>query len=404
MLPPMPEKPQIPAWYQGVEAAQADAQRNAALEKSKKKNGLIIAICCALAAAAAVCGVLMPQLMLYMVIAAAVILVTGIVLCISRASRIYKALLQLYDRYPGIPAKDWVALAQSYANQLHAYELLRDNAAALRASVDQRTAAVQSDIAVLTQGDALTVCQSRWAQTVTAWEALADARRDLARAQGHAQTLQAMAKTVQPPKAADDLTYSEEQTQAILAEARLKLREVHSRLGQYQGQAEALGSEAQLRARLDTLNRRIARLEDTYYALELAQDSLYQATLVLQRRFAPRISKRAQELFQKLTEGRYPRITLGEDLSLSASAENEDTLRAAQWRSDGTVDQLYLALRLAVAEALTPDAPLILDDALVRFDDRRLAAALRLLSEESESKQVLLFTCQSREKAALSLL
>jgi uncharacterized protein YhaN len=399
MLPPMPEKPQIPAWYQGVEAAQADAQRNAALEKSKKKNGLIIAVCCALAAAAAVCGVLMPQLMLYMVIAAAVILVTGIVLCISRASRIYKALLQLYDRYPGIPAKDWVALAQNYADQLHAYELLRDNAAALRASVDQRTAAVQSDIAVLTQGDALTVCQSRWAQTVTAWEALADARRDLAQAQGHAQTLQAMAKTVQPPKAADDLTYSEEQTQAILAEARLKLREVHSRLGQYQGQAEALGSEAQLRARLDTLNRRIARLEDTYYALELAQDALHNATQQLQRRFAPRISKRAQELFGQLTGGRYQRLALGSDFTVSTSAEGEDTLHTAQWRSDGTADQLYFALRLAVSEELTPEAPLVLDDALVCFDDTRLQAAMGILQDAAQHKQVILFTCQGREKA-----
>ena len=62
------------------------------------------------------------------------------------------------------------------------------------------------------------------------------------------------------------------------------------------------------------------------------------------------------------------------------------------------MDQLYLALRLAVSEALTPEAPLILDDALVRFDDTRLAAAMAILKEEARDKQVLLFTCQSREK------
>ena len=114
----------------------------------------------------------------------------------------------------------------------------------------------------------------------------------------------------------------------------------------------------------------------------------------MQRRFAPRISKRAQTLFGKLTGNRYQRLTLGEDLSLQACTEEEDTLRNALWRSDGTVDQLYLALRLAVAEELTPEAPLILDDALVRFDDERLQAALTVLKTVSQERQVLLFTCR----------
>ena len=85
-------------------------------------------------------------------------------------------------------------------------------------------------------------------------------------------------------------------------------------------------------------------------------------------------------------------------MDLHVGAQGEDTLRGSLWHSDGTVDQLYLALRLAVAEALIPEAPLVLDDALVRFDDKRLAAALELLQEEATQKQILLFTCQSREQ------
>ena len=53
---------------------------------------------------------------------------------------------------------------------------------------------------------------------------------------------------------------------------------------------------------------------------------------------------------------------------------------------------------MAVAEALTPDAPLVLDDALVSFDDTRLAAALSLLQQESAEKQIILFSCHSRER------
>ena len=98
-----------------------------------------------------------------------------------------------------------------------------------------------------------------------------------------------------------------------------------------------------------------------------------------------------------MTGGRYQRLTLGEDFRLQAGAGEENILREALWRSDGTVDQLYLALRLAVAQELTPGAPLVLDDALVRFDEIRLKAALDILQEIAKEKQVILFSCQERE-------
>ena len=98
-----------------------------------------------------------------------------------------------------------------------------------------------------------------------------------------------------------------------------------------------------------------------------------------------------------MTGGRYQRLSMGEDFSLQAGTGDEETLHDALWRSDGTIDQLYLALRLAVAEELTPESPLILDDALVRFDDTRMQAALAILEDMAKSRQVILFTCQQRE-------
>ena len=91
-----------------------------------------------------------------------------------------------------------------------------------------------------------------------------------------------------------------------------------------------------------------------------------------------------------------------EDLSLQAAAREEAVLRESLWRSDGTADQLALALRLAVAQVLTPEAPMVLDDTLVRFDDDRLTAALKLLQEIAREKQVILFTCQNREATLLA--
>ena len=51
---------------------------------------------------------------------------------------------------------------------------------------------------------------------------------------------------------------------------------------------------------------------------------------------------------------------------------------------------------------LTPEAPLILDDALVRFDDDRMQSAMEILKELSRKKQILLFSCQQRESACLA--
>ena len=152
---------------------------------------------------------------------------------------------------------------------------------------------------------------------------------------------------------------------------------------------------------MDSVVRRIRVLEQTNAALERALDALTEARQELQRRFAPRITKGARDLFAQLTGDRYDRLVLAEDLSIEAAARDEDVLHSQQWRSDGTVDQLYLALRLAVARELIPTAPLILDDALVRFDDERLVKALEILKQEAAQKQVILFTCQSRERTLL---
>ncbi len=406
MLPPLPEQPETPAHYRDIDpvaAAESDLLQNTELERRKKRTGLLwiaYAVIAALAAAAVLFFYSTPVLI---GAAAAVVLgfITILTVSILRTSRIRKQLQILYDRHPGLSPDKWVTDAQAYAARYEQYEVLLQNAQQLRSDLDDRISAVKVKMDSLTGGIAMTDCQNQWAQAIAAWDALGDARRDLQRLEDHAQALQAMAKIAPPPKAPDGLTYTAEETAALLTEARFKQRQLHTKLGQCLGQAESLGSESLIRARLDTLNRRIARLEDTYYALEMAQDALRDATNTLQRRFAPRISKRAQELFGRLTGGRYTRLALGQDLSLSTSAEDEDTLRSAQWRSDGTADQLYLALRLAVAEELTPDAPLILDDAFVRFDDQRLKVAMALLKEEAQQKQVIVFTCQNREKTLM---
>lgn len=399
-LPVMPQPLTVPAHYQLsgdiVAATQKDFDQYTALESGRKKWNIFIWIAFALSIAVGAALVLMNQYILGGGLAAGLIVLTVIASALH-TGRCRKETGVLCARHPGINPDKWISDAQAFAEQKAAYEQELVQVQAANEAYNTSRQALEQKINDLTGGEPLADVQKQWRQTLESWDALADAQRDFKRAETHLRALQSMVKTVEPPKAIDELTLSESQTEAQLTNARFEQRQLQLELGQCQGKAEAIGQESMLRARLDTLNRRIARLEDTYHALEMAQEALREATTTLQRRFAPRISKRTQELFSKLTGGRYQRITLGEDLSLNACTQEEDTLRPAQSRSDGTVDQLYLALRLAVAEELTPNAPLVLDDALVRFDDDRLKMALEILKEAAQQKQVILFTCQERE-------
>lgn len=181
------------------------------------------------------------------------------------------------------------------------------------------------------------------------------------------------------------------------------LQNTRARLERGQGRISALGDPAALEARREELQGQIDEQKERYEALTLAIEALERANDTLQTRFAPEISRQAAELLGKLTGGRYDKVLLDQSLAVSARETGEVTARELAWLSCGTADQLYLSVRLAICHAILPaDTPLVLDDALVNFDDERLRQALNLLTEEAETRQILLFTCQNREKTALS--
>ena len=403
LLPSQPQMPVSTPLFQGlsgadaVRQAQTDAAVYAQSSQSQDKHTLGILGMIALLAGIAL-GLIPNGICRGFGI---VLLIAGILLCRIRfvdRKRAGDTVRALADKYAPLPPEQWVAAAEGYAQGQDAYALALEGYQTRRNDLENRLSALRQTVAQVTGGTSLSECRQKWDAIQAARATLAEAQREFHRAQELAQALRGSHKETPPPAFPDTLTLSAAETAQRLSDATVQLRQLQLRLGQCQGQTEALGQEEILQQQLSAVRARIARLEDTYEALTIAQQTLAAASNELQRRFAPRISKRAQTLFSKLTHNRYDRLLLEEDLSLSAGAQGEDTLRSCLWRSDGTVDQLYLALRLAVAEELTPDAPLVLDDALVRFDDKRLASAMEILRETAESKQVILFTCQSREK------
>ena len=408
MLPQAPAEPVSPKCFadltgeQAIEQAKTDAAQLAQWEKEKKTAlvgfGIVAMVLAVLIAAG---SFLLSAWQLPMLIGGGAALILGavlLVLGITKKNKRSALIAVITAKYEAIDVSQWVTEAQKYAQAQQSYEKEAGQHRQMAAELQARRETLVNQLQELTEGTSVGECLEKWEQVAQKWKALGDARRDVQRAESQIAAMQAMKKEMPAPTAPDDLTHTLSETDALLTSAAFEQKQNQLRLGQFQGQADALGQETALRSQLKQVRQRIERLEDTYAALEMAQKALGAATSELQRRFAPRISKRAQELFSKLTGGRYQRMMLAEDLSIHVSAEQEATLRASQWRSDGTVDQLYLALRLAVAEELTPEAPLVLDDAMVRFDDDRLTTALNILSEMAENKQVILFTCQSREK------
>ncbi|MCI7638596.1 MAG: AAA family ATPase [Clostridiales bacterium] len=400
--PTEPQKPELPNPFTGLtaEAARAMAREDARelTELSQSKMPLIFMIIGAMGLLAAG-GLAYLTAYVFAVVAGGVGLLALIWGVIDRVTTRKKA-LAIVEKYGTADWKQWTAPISEYEQEMIAYGEALKLYQEVSSDLEVRLMVLRK------KRDSLCGLQEPeevldfWQEAQRQWEQYDRMRAEAVTAKRHLEALNAVVKPVEKPTTPDNLTQNEAQTAQLLAECAAEQQRLQNRLGQYQGRMEIIGSAEDLRLQHKRVCDRIARLEDTYTALTIAQETLTQARSELQRRFAPRITQRAQELLGAMTDGRYQSLTMGEDFSLRASAGQEDVQCDAIWRSDGTIDQLYLALRLAVAEELTPDAPLVLDDALVRFDDTRMAAALTILRKMAENKQVICFTCQGREAKA----
>ena len=196
-----------------------------------------------------------------------------------------------------------------------------------------------------------------------------------------------------PARSREAMTAELEGTREALAAAK-------SAADRLTGRLHAVGDPAVLASVREEQLAQKEQLEGEYAALQLALEALDTANTTLQNRFSPELGRRAAEIFSGLTGGRYGGVVLDRSFRLSAEPAGEGVYREAELLSAGALDQLYLAVRLAICDLVLPPektVPIVLDDALANFDDSRCAAALRYLKEAARGRQILLFTCHSRE-------
>ena len=194
-----------------------------------------------------------------------------------------------------------------------------------------------------------------------------------------------------PPQDKEALCWDEKQLRHEKELVRQQLQTATYRRADLQNKADSLGDWVELSAAEDYLKTKLREDEETEAALFLAQEALQQAAEDLRSRFSPPITAEASRILAQLTGGKYANLLM--DVEMHLSLRNEGLSRPAAAMSCGTIDQMYLALRLAMCRLLLPkDVPLLLDDALVNFDPVRTAAAMELLQQEG--RQILLFTCR----------
>lgn len=261
--------------------------------------------------------------------------------------------------------------------------------------------AQQALSAALSPLHAETAQQARSAisEALKAHAALADEERRLASEERNLATLREITDPNAPQQTDPEaLRHDPAEVRRAREQAQDALATASARLSFRQGQRNALGDAVSLRAQIETLGAQLSEAQNALAATELARAALAEADGEMRRRFSPQIAGEAGAILTELTQGKYGTLLLSPDMNLSVREPDGVVMRPAAAMSCGTTDQMYLALRLAMCRKLLgADVPLVLDDALVNFDEARTAAALRVLRKEAETRQILLFSCRKLE-------
>lgn len=325
-------------------------------ERSERKSSPVLAIilmilCGALVAA----GFLLPDLMIHAFVAAAVALAAGIALFI-RASRRKTEKYEAAKQRRKILAKYKAESEDDIAASIDEYlELYKNYAEAQRAEKESA-------------------------------EALAVVRRR--QEQAESKTLTQLDFTGGDNQAA--------QLSRRLTEARAKCSRISAQMAEHSGRLAAMGDPLVLGSEISRMEAEYAEISAEYDAIALAIDTMRKADEDIQSRFSPALGKLAAEYMQFVTDGKYDGVMLDRDFSATVHEAGGNVPRNAEYLSAGTLDLMYLAVRLAVCELALPESancPLIIDDALVNFDADRRRQAMALLEKIAQERQVILFAC-----------
>ncbi|MBQ6464860.1 MAG: AAA family ATPase [Oscillospiraceae bacterium] len=203
-------------------------------------------------------------------------------------------------------------------------------------------------------------------------------------------------------QALSDLDFSSGSSEAArlgreLSAAREAAERLSAQIAGLNGRLSVMGDPLVLASDLSCMSEEYELIQAEYDAIALAIDTLRSADAELQSRFSPELGRVAAEYMAQMTGGRYTDVLINRDFSALTRTSSDAVARESEYLSAGTLDLLYLAVRLAVCELALPEGescPLIIDDALVNLDETRQEQAMKLLAQIAKERQVILFSCR----------
>ena len=161
--------------------------------------------------------------------------------------------------------------------------------------------------------------------------------------------------------------------------------------------------------KLHKINFEEKEIEEKYNELKMLNNSMNLVKEILtnsyekmQNSVSPMLTAELSRNISEITSGKYNKVSFNDEQGMIVEIENGNYI-SAERLSSGTVDQLYLSLRLAILDSMSEEKiPIILDEAFSHFDDKRLENILQYINNKFGDRQLIIFTCNRREEQALN--
>ena len=159
-----------------------------------------------------------------------------------------------------------------------------------------------------------------------------------------------------------------------------------------------------LKEEYDELKEELQDLEKRNNAINLTKELLTKAYINMKNNVTPKFTENLSKNISEISDGKYTKVKVSDDKGLIIENKYGEYI-PAELLSIGTIDQLYLSLRLSMIDDLSSEKmPIILDEAFAYYDDNRLENILKFLNDNMKEHQVIIFTCTKREQEILSKL
>lgn len=133
----------------------------------------------------------------------------------------------------------------------------------------------------------------------------------------------------------------------------------------------------------------------------IAKECLEKAYIQVKENISPKFTQNLSKIISGISENRYKNVVVTDSEGLNVEIEDGRYVPASRL-SVGTIDQMYLSLRLSALEEISNESlPIMLDEAFAYFDDDRLFNIIKYLNSNFKNNQIIIFTCSEREKHTL---